>query len=97
MFKGLCVCYSVVLATFFSVAVSGYWAFGNQAEGQILSNFVVAGHALLPKWFVFMTNAFVFLQIAAVGVVNSLLSKSSSIPNKFILQFHTQFLNFISK
>ncbi|XP_057535764.1 GABA transporter 1-like [Amaranthus tricolor] len=69
MFKGLCVCYSVVLVTFFSVAVSGYWAFGNQAEGQILSNFVVAGHALLPKWFVFMTNAFVFLQIAAVGVI----------------------------
>ncbi|CAO2814657.1 unnamed protein product [Amaranthus hypochondriacus] len=69
MFKGLCVCYSVVLATFFSVAVSGYWAFGNKAEGQILSNFVVGGHALLPKWFVFMTNAFVILQIAAVGVI----------------------------
>lgn len=69
MFKGLSVCYSVVSVTFFSVAVSGYWAFGNQAEGQILSNFVVNGKALLPKWLIFMTNAFVILQIAAVGVV----------------------------
>ncbi|XP_021737539.1 GABA transporter 1-like [Chenopodium quinoa] len=53
MFKGLSVCYSVVSMTFFSVAVSGYWAFGNQAEGQILSNFVVNGNPFLPKWFIF--------------------------------------------
>ncbi|XP_021774155.1 GABA transporter 1-like [Chenopodium quinoa] len=69
MFKGLSVCYSVVSMTFFSVAVSGYWAFGNQAEGQILSNFVVNGNPFLPKWFIFMTNAFVILQISAVGVI----------------------------
>lgn len=69
MFKGLSVCYGVVCVTFISVAVSGYWAFGNQAEGQILSNFVVDGKALLPKWFVLMTNAFVILQLAAVGVI----------------------------
>ncbi|KAL2937579.1 GABA transporter 1 [Bienertia sinuspersici] len=69
MLKGLSVCYSIVTMTFFSVAVSGYWAFGNKAEGQILSNFVANGKPLLPKWFVFMTNAFVILQIAAVGVV----------------------------
>jgi len=58
--------------TFFSVAVSGYWAFGNQAQGQILSNFVVDGKVLMPKWFVLMTNVFVLLQLAAVGVVISL-------------------------
>ncbi|XP_048492362.1 GABA transporter 1 isoform X2 [Beta vulgaris subsp. vulgaris] len=69
MFKGLCVCYAVVSVTFLSVAISGYWAFGNLAEGQILSNFVVNGSPLLPKWFIFMTNAFVILQIAAVGVI----------------------------
>ncbi|KVH90693.1 hypothetical protein Ccrd_007274 [Cynara cardunculus var. scolymus] len=40
MFKGLCVCYAVVTVTFFSVAISGYWAFGNEAEGLILSNFL---------------------------------------------------------
>ncbi|KAJ8433604.1 hypothetical protein Cgig2_016534 [Carnegiea gigantea] len=69
MFKGLCICYSVLSVTFFSVAVSGYWAFGNQAQGQILSNFIVNGKALLPKWFIFMTNAFVIIQLVAVGLV----------------------------
>ncbi|GFS43034.1 transmembrane amino acid transporter family protein [Actinidia rufa] len=28
MFKGLLVCYAVVISTFFSVGISGYWAFG---------------------------------------------------------------------
>lgn len=28
MFKGLCICYAIVAMIFFSVAISGYWAFG---------------------------------------------------------------------
>ncbi|KAF2321697.1 hypothetical protein GH714_001594 [Hevea brasiliensis] len=54
MFKGRCVCYSVILVTFLTVAISGYWAFGNQAEGLILSNFVSNGKPLVPKWFVYL-------------------------------------------
>ncbi|XP_052198373.1 GABA transporter 1 [Diospyros lotus] len=69
MFKGLCVCYAVVTVTFFSVAISGYWAFGNKAEGLILSNFLEDGKALVPKWFILMTNAFTIFQLSAVGVV----------------------------
>lgn len=70
MFKGLCVCYSVVTATFFSVAISGYWAFGNQAKGLVISNFLdELGRPLVPKWFVLMTNVFTILQLSAVGVV----------------------------
>ncbi|XP_062170912.1 GABA transporter 1 [Alnus glutinosa] len=69
MFKGLCVCYAVVTVTFCSVAISGYWAFGNQAEGLILTNFLDNGKALLPKWFILMTNIFTILQLSAVGVV----------------------------
>lgn len=69
MFKGLCVCYTVVTATFFSVAISGYWAFGNQAAGTVLSNFLVDGKSLVPKWFLLMTNVFTLLQVSAVGVV----------------------------
>ncbi|XP_059429012.1 GABA transporter 1-like [Corylus avellana] len=68
MFKGLCVCYTVTTVTFFSVAISGYWAFGNQAEGLVLTNFLVNGKALVPKWFILMTNIFTILQISAVGV-----------------------------
>ncbi|KAL5152077.1 GABA transporter 1 [Glycine soja] len=69
MFKGLCVCYAVLIFTFFSVAISGYWAFGNQAAGLILSNFVDNGKPLVPKWFIYMTNIFTITQLSAVGVV----------------------------
>ncbi|WCJ41702.1 Transmembrane amino acid transporter family protein [Euphorbia peplus] len=69
MFKGLCICYTIVIITFFSVGISGYWAFGNKAEGLILTNFVTDGKPLVPKWFVLMTNVFTMLQLSAVGVV----------------------------
>ncbi|KAK2380154.1 GABA transporter [Trifolium repens] len=69
MFKALSVCYTVVCVTFFSVAISGYWAFGNESEGLILSNFVDNGKPLLPKWFIYMTNVFTIGQLSAVGVV----------------------------
>ncbi|KAK6138432.1 hypothetical protein DH2020_027807 [Rehmannia glutinosa] len=52
------------------VAISGYWAFGNQADGSILSNLLDDyGKSLVPKWFVLMTNAFTILQLSAVAVV----------------------------
>nr|CAD1818085.1 unnamed protein product [Ananas comosus var. bracteatus] len=71
MFKGLCLCYTIVVCTFFGVAISGYWAFGNQAAGTILSNFAADGGAtdLIPKWLFTITNVFTLLQLSAVGVV----------------------------
>ncbi|KAJ8568437.1 hypothetical protein K7X08_027970 [Anisodus acutangulus] len=69
MFKGLCICYAMLSTTFFSVAISGYWAFGNQAEGLILSNFTQNSHNLVPKSFIFITNIFIILQLSAVAVV----------------------------
>ncbi|KAJ6323099.1 hypothetical protein OIU77_012854 [Salix suchowensis] len=69
MFKGLLVCYAVIVMTFFSVAISGYWAFGNQTKGVILMNFVVDEKPLLPTWVLLMTNVFALLQVAAVSVV----------------------------
>ncbi|XP_043694706.1 GABA transporter 1-like isoform X2 [Telopea speciosissima] len=69
MFKGLCVCYAVIVTTFFSVAISGYWAFGNQAQSIILSNFIVDGNPLVPKWFILMSNIFTLLQVSAITVV----------------------------
>lgn len=72
MFKGLCLCYTIVVMTFFSVAISGYWAFGNRAQGSITANFILQdGSVLVPKWFLMMTNVFVLLQLAAVGVVRA--------------------------
>ncbi|KAH7542051.1 hypothetical protein FEM48_Zijuj02G0032400 [Ziziphus jujuba var. spinosa] len=86
MFKGLCVCYVVITMTFFSVAISGYWAFGNQSEGLILTNFLEDDKALVPKWFIFMINIFTILQLSAVGVVylqptNEVLEKTFADPS----------------
>uniref|UniRef100_A0A199U9Z9 Amino acid transporter transmembrane domain-containing protein n=1 Tax=Manihot esculenta TaxID=3983 RepID=A0A199U9Z9_MANES len=81
MLKGLCICYSVIVTTFFSVAISGYWAFGNEAKGIILTNFAGDdGNPLLPSWFFLITNIFTLLQLIAINVV-SLFSSSY-----FILQ-----------
>ncbi|XP_017234512.1 GABA transporter 1-like [Daucus carota subsp. sativus] len=66
MFKGLLVCYFVVITTFFSVGISGYWAFGNQAEASVLSNFLVDRKSLVPKWFLLITNIFTLVQVSAV-------------------------------
>jgi hypothetical protein len=80
MFKGLLVCYAVIIMTFFSVAISGYWAFGNQTKGVILINFMVDEKPLLPTWVLLMTNVLTLLQVAAVSVVRSslLLARNGS-------------------
>ncbi|PKI63712.1 hypothetical protein CRG98_015902 [Punica granatum] len=74
MFKGLIVCYLVIITTYFSVAISGYWAFGNQAKSVILSNFIGKdsnGRDLLPTWFLLLTNASTIAQIIAITLVES--------------------------
>lgn len=53
--------YAVVITTFFSVAVSGYWEFGNKAQATVLVNFMVDGKPLLPTWVLLMTNVFALL------------------------------------
>ncbi|KAK0592601.1 hypothetical protein LWI29_022094 [Acer saccharum] len=69
MFKGLCMCYGVIICTFFSVAISGYWAFGNQSKGTILYNFMGDEKPLLPTWFLLMTNIFTLMQLIAITLV----------------------------
>ncbi|KAJ7970531.1 GABA transporter 1-like [Quillaja saponaria] len=87
MLKGLCMCYSVVVFTFFSVAISGYWAFGNQAKGTLLSNFIDnQKKPILPTWFLFITYFFTMLQVTAVTVVylqpsNEILENKFANPN----------------
>ncbi|KAG5131898.1 hypothetical protein JHK84_038295 [Glycine max] len=68
MLKSLCVCFVVVLFSFFTVAISGYWAFGNQAEGLIFSSFVDNNKPLAPKWLIYMPNICTIAQLTANGV-----------------------------
>ncbi|KAJ8750200.1 hypothetical protein K2173_014115 [Erythroxylum novogranatense] len=69
MFKGLCMCYIVLAITFLSVAISGYWAFGNISEGLILSNFVKDGVILVPKWIILLPNIFTILQLLTIAAI----------------------------
>ncbi|KAK7391473.1 hypothetical protein VNO78_19889 [Psophocarpus tetragonolobus] len=69
MLKGLCICYSVIATTYFSVAISGYWAFGNKSGASVLANFIGETKPLLPKWFFLMTNIFILLQVMAMTAV----------------------------
>ncbi|XP_023551527.1 GABA transporter 1-like isoform X1 [Cucurbita pepo subsp. pepo] len=91
MFKGLCLCYAVIAATFLSVGISGYWAFGNEAKGTVLTNFM--GQNQLPSWLLIMTNAFCLVQVSAVTGVylqptNELFEKKLADPTK--KQFSTR-------
>lgn len=97
MFKGLCICYAIILVTFFSVAISGYWAFGIKAEGVILSNFSHDGRALLPKWFILITNIFTILQQSAVAVVNKLIIHTHTHKKRKNLQQRRGKLNYQKK
>ncbi|CAN1238797.1 GABA transporter 1 [Linum grandiflorum] len=70
MFKGLCICYAVIISTYFSVAVSGYWTFGNASKSIILTNFMDDdGKPLLPIWFLLLINIFALMQLAAITVI----------------------------
>lgn len=69
MFKGLCLCYAVVVTTFFSVATAGYWAFGNAAQGLLLNNFMVDGRPVIPEWLLLMAELFTLMQLSATATV----------------------------
>ncbi|KAK6136031.1 hypothetical protein DH2020_030241 [Rehmannia glutinosa] len=47
----------------------GYWAFGNEAQGSVLANFMPNGMPILPKAFLLMTFVFTLVQISAVTLV----------------------------
>ncbi|EMS57059.1 hypothetical protein TRIUR3_16472 [Triticum urartu] len=69
MFKGLCLCYAVVVTTFFSVATAGYWAFGNAAQGLLLNNFMVDSRPVIPVWLLLMAELFTLVQLSATATV----------------------------
>ncbi|KAJ7565412.1 hypothetical protein O6H91_02G059200 [Diphasiastrum complanatum] len=72
MFKALLLCYCIVLTTFFSAGISGYWAFGNQSSGNIFLNFVPSnGLPVVPKWVVVVAAICVILQLLVIALVYS--------------------------
>ncbi|CAL0299783.1 unnamed protein product [Lupinus luteus] len=77
----------VKATTFYCSAISGYWAFGNEAYATILANFIGQTKPLLPKWFFLITNIFIILQVIAMTAVylqptNELFETAFGDPNK---------------
>lgn len=72
MIKGLTMCYAVILVTFYSAAVSGYWVFGNKSNSNILKSLMPDdGPSLAPTWVLGLAIVFVLLQLFAIGLVYS--------------------------
>ncbi|XP_018678278.2 probable GABA transporter 2 isoform X2 [Musa acuminata AAA Group] len=72
MVKGLMLCYSVIIVTFYSAAVSGYWTFGNKVNSNVLNSLLPdSGPSLAPTWLLGLAVVFVLLQLLAIGLVYS--------------------------
>ncbi|TKY71016.1 GABA transporter 2 [Spatholobus suberectus] len=72
MVKGLGMCYAVIGVTFYSTAVSGYWAFGNKSSSNIFKSLMPDdGPSLAPTWVLGLAVIFVLLQLFAIGLVYS--------------------------
>lgn len=85
MLKGLLMCYTVIFVTFYSAAVSGYWAFGNQSNSNILKSLMPdVGPSLAPTWLLGLAIVFVLLQLFAIGLVSCYCLFAYSYPNLWL-------------
>ncbi|KAG8375080.1 hypothetical protein BUALT_Bualt10G0063000 [Buddleja alternifolia] len=88
MVKGLIMCYAVIFVTFYTVAVSGYWVFGNKSTSNILKSLMPdEGPSLAPVWVLGLAIVFVLFQLLAIGLVYSqvayeIMEKKSADANK---------------
>ncbi|XP_004245533.1 probable GABA transporter 2 [Solanum lycopersicum] len=90
MLKGLMLCYSVILVTFYAASVSGYWVFGNKSNSNILKSLMPdEGPSLAPTWVLGLAIVFILLQLFAIGLVYSqvayeIMEKNSADANKAV-------------
>ncbi|MCO5599950.1 hypothetical protein L7F22_054057 [Adiantum nelumboides] len=72
MVKGLHLCYVATIATFFSVAITGYWAFGNASNSNIFLSMVSTdGTTYIPSWIFVLGNLCMIIQLIAGSVLYS--------------------------
>ncbi|XP_061339704.1 lysine histidine transporter-like 5 [Gastrolobium bilobum] len=57
MWRGVIVAYTVVIACYLSVAISGFWAFGNSVEDDVLVSLE------RPSWLIAIANLMVFIHV----------------------------------
>jgi amino acid permease len=70
MMKALVLCYAVVFFTFYLPAITGYWAFGNQVQSNVLESLMPdSGPSLAPTWLLGVVVVLVLLQLLAIALV----------------------------
>ncbi|CAL4909775.1 unnamed protein product [Urochloa decumbens] len=84
MMKALVLCYAVIFFTFYFPAITGYWAFGNQVQSNVLQSLMPdEGPSLAPTWLLGLAVVLVLLQLLAIALVYSqvayeIMEKSSA-------------------
>lgn len=68
MYKGVSTAYTVIVMSYWTLAFSGYWAFGSDVQPYILSSLTV------PRWATVMANLFAVIQITGCFQVTILTS-----------------------
>ncbi|KAJ0981582.1 hypothetical protein J5N97_009837 [Dioscorea zingiberensis] len=58
MYKGISAAYGIIVLSYWSLAFSGYWAFGPTVQPYILSSLTI------PQWTIVMANIFAVIQIS---------------------------------
>ncbi|XP_039803388.1 probable GABA transporter 2 [Panicum virgatum] len=72
MVKALVLCYGVIFFTFYFPAITGYWAFGNQVQSNLLQSLMPdEGPSLAPTWLLGLAVVLVLLQLLAIALVYS--------------------------
>ncbi|RLN00448.1 putative GABA transporter 2 [Panicum miliaceum] len=72
MMKALVLCYAVIFFTFYFPAITGYWAFGNQVQSNLLQSLMPdEGPSLAPTWLLGLAVVLVLLQLLAIALVYS--------------------------
>jgi len=64
MYRGVSSAYTIIVVSYWTLAFSGYWAFGSQVQPYILSSLTA------PRWATVMANLFAVIQIAGCFQVN---------------------------
>ena len=72
MTKALVLCYAVIFFTFYFPAITGYWAFGNQVQSNLLQSLMPdEGPSLAPTWLLGLAVVLVLLQLIAIALVST--------------------------
>ncbi|KAJ1295605.1 hypothetical protein BS78_01G235700 [Paspalum vaginatum] len=58
MYRGVSTAYTIIVISYWTLAFTGYWAFGSQVQPYILSSLTA------PRWAIVMANLFAVIQIA---------------------------------